>query len=126
MAQTKKQIQVSKMLTEALDKALRKTNMYEQSPGMLSIHEVQMSPDLLEAKVYLSFFNISDKTKVWEELGKKKGEIKHQVGNQLRNKLRRIPNINYLEDETIDAAFRIEELLKNVHIPTSPAKDEEE
>ncbi len=125
MTPSKKQIQVSKQLNESLDAALRKTGMYDQSPGMLSIHEVQMSPDLLEAKVYLSFFNIQDKDKIWEELEQKKGEIKRQIGNKLRNKLRRIPNITYLEDETIETAFRIEELLKNVDIPRSEQDEEE-
>ncbi len=126
MAGSIKQQQVSNLLRDALDQAFRKNGMYDQSPGMVSIHEVTISPDLLEAKVYLSLFQIENEDAFWKELDLKSGTIKGEAGQKLRNKLRRIPNISYLEDETLERAFKIDQLLKDLDIPPADRGDEEE
>ncbi len=126
MAGTKKQQQVSKLLQDAIDSSFRKNGIYNQSPGLVSIHEVTISPDLLEAKVYLSLFQITNPTEFWAELNHKKGDIKNEVGRYLRHKLRRIPNLTYLEDETLEKAFKIDKLLRDLDIPAAPSSDEEE
>ncbi len=126
MAGSIKQQQVSNLLRDALDMAFRKNGMYDQSPGMVSIHEVTISPDLLDAKVYLSLFQIEDPAAFWAELEQNSGAIKGDAGQQLRHKLRRIPNIRYLEDETMERAFKIDQILKDLDIPPLADGDEEE
>ncbi len=126
MAGTKKQQQVSNLLRDALDSSFRKNGIYNQSPGLVSIHEVVISPDLLEAKVYLSLFQIEQPDEFWQELKLQEGEVKNDVGKYLRHKLRRIPNITYLEDQTLERAFKIDKIIRELDIPTDPASDEEE
>ncbi len=125
MAGTKKQQQVANLLKDALDSSFRKNGVYNQSPGLVSIHEVTISPDLLEAKVYLSLFQIENPTEFWQELDQKKGEIKNDAGRYLRHKLRRIPNITYLEDETLERAFKIDKIIKELDIPANSSDEEE-
>ncbi len=126
MAGSIKQQQVSNLLRDALDQAFRKIGIYQQSPGMVSIHEVTISPDLLDAKVYLSLFQIEDEESFWNQLDQKSGEVKGEVGRQLRHKLRRIPKIRYMKDETMEQAFRIDQILQDLDIPPAEPKDEEE
>ncbi len=126
MAGTKKQQQVAKLLQEALDSAFRKNGIYNLSPGLISIHEVTLSPDLLDSKVYLSLFQVDNPEAFWQELHLRSGDIKNDVGRYLRHKLRRIPVITYLEDETVEQAFKIDQIIRDLNIPPAPSSDEEE
>jgi ribosome-binding factor A len=42
------------------------------------------------------------------------------VGNKIKNKVRRIPELEFYRDDTLDEVFKIESLFKEIH-----AKDSE-
>jgi len=44
-----------------------------------------------------------------------KAEIKRQLGEKLRHHLRRIPEIEFFRDESLDNAYRIEEVFKKIN-----------
>ncbi len=110
--------EIAKELAPILDDASRQL----LSGAMITIMEVKVSPDLGMAKVYISVFNAPDKQLVMETLEKKKPVIRKYLGQQMRHTLRRIPEIQFAMDETIDTAQRIESLLKNIQ-KKDPDKD---
>lgn len=74
-----------------------------------------MTPDLLEARIYLSFLNIKEKGKTLEDLSEKIPLFRGQLGNRLRHQLRRIPELQFFEDDSLDRVFRLEEIFKKLH-----------
>ena len=79
--------------------------------GFPTVTEVDVSPDLNNAKVYVSFLGKNYKKRDGiQALRKAKGYIKSQLAKRL--KLRKIPDLNFVVDDTLDKAERIEELLK--------------
>lgn len=82
-------------------------------PGvMISVTEVRVSPDLGYAKVFVSFFPTNDKLEAIETFQKRSGEVRFKLGKKIGKQVRVIPELNFILDDSIDRANRIDELLK--------------
>ncbi len=114
MNETKRQKQVSRLLQEEISDIFKRLGLNILEGGMITITSVQLTPDLLEARVYLSIFNIPDKSRILELVREKKHEIKKQLAARVRNQLRRIPEPEYFLDETLDYVFKMEALFKKI------------
>ena len=83
--------------------------------GFPTVTEVDVAPDLNTAKVYVSFLGKNYKKRDGlEVLRKSKGLIKRELSKSL--KMRKIPDLTFIVDDTLDKADRIEEILKKDHI----------
>jgi ribosome-binding factor A len=82
--------------------------------GMISISSVKITPDLLEARIYLSIFQVPDVKAVMKRIEERKWEIKKELASRVKQQLRRIPELKFFQDDTLDHVFRMEELLKQI------------
>ena len=79
--------------------------------GFPTVTEVDVAPDLNTAKVYVSFLGKNYKKRDGiEALTKAKGYIKSQLAKRL--KLRKIPDLRFIVDDTLDKADRIEKIIE--------------
>jgi ribosome-binding factor A len=79
---------------------------------MITVTQVRVSPDLGIAKVYLSFFP-SEKKETGLELVKERDfQIKKLLTAQVGKQLRKVPNLHYYIDDSLDYFEEIERLLK--------------
>jgi len=117
MQEGKRQKQVGGLIQEELNKIFQRLGLNMIDGGMVSISSVKITPDLLEARVYLSFFQVADAKNALKKIEEKGWEIKKDLGNRVRQQLRRIPEIKYFLDETLDQVFKMEELLKQIKPP---------
>jgi ribosome-binding factor A len=115
MQESKRQKQVAKLIQAELTDILQRAGLNIIQGGMLSISKVNMTPDLLEARIYLSLFQITDKPAVMELLKEKNWEYRKQLGERLRNQLRRVPTITFFEDDTLDYVFKMEALFNQLN-----------
>lgn len=83
----------------------------------ITVADVRMSPDLSFAKVYISMMLVKDKDKLLHLLDTHKKEIRKALGERIRNQARIVPEIAFLRDEVEENAQRMENILKNLHIP---------
>ena len=58
MEETKRQKQVGKLLQAELSEIFQRTGINITQGGMLSVSKVSMTPDLIEARVYLSLLSL--------------------------------------------------------------------
>jgi ribosome-binding factor A len=121
MQEGKRQKQVGGLLQEELNKIFQKFGLNMIDGGMVSISSVKVTPDLLEVRVYLSFFQVPDATAALKKVQERSGEIKRELGKRVPQQLRRVPEIKYFRDETLDHVFKMEELFKQI---SSQRKDE--
>lgn len=115
MEETKRQKQVAQLILEELNHIFLRHNLNMRQGGMVSIAGVQMTPDLLEARIYLSFFKIPSDEAALGDIKAKANEIRGDLGNALRHQLRRIPYLSFYIDDTMDHVFKMEELFKQIN-----------
>jgi ribosome-binding factor A len=114
MQEGKRQKQVGGLIQEELNKIFQRLGLNMIDGGMVSISSVKVTPDFLEARIYLSFFQVADAKAALKKIEERGWEIKKELGNRVRQQLRRIPEIKYFRDETLDHVFKMEELFKEL------------
>jgi ribosome-binding factor A len=124
MTEGKRQKQVAGVIIHELNDIFLRMGLNMQDGGMVSISSVKITPDLYEARVYLSFFHIKDNDAMLTKIQEKSKEIRKELGNRVRHQLRSIPQITFYIDDTLDYVFRMEQLLEKIK-NESPQKKEE-
>lgn len=94
-----------------------------QEGGMISISSVKLTPDLYEARVYLSMFQVQNAETVLEKFKERSSEIRGELGNTMRHQLRSIPQLTFYIDDTLDYVFKIEQLLDEIKKEKPPGDD---
>ena len=85
-----------------------------QSKGLLTITNVNVSPDLRVAKIYVTFMESDLNPKnIVGELDKNKKYIRFHLGKKLSAKY--VPEIIFYYDETTNNALKINSLLNKIH-----------
>jgi len=85
----------------------------KQMQGLLvSVSEVRISPDLSIAKVYLSIYPSAKGAEMIESIKANTKAIRFELGQKVRNQLRKVPELVFFLDETIDYLENIDSLLK--------------
>lgn len=115
MTEGKRQRQVASVIQHEMNDIFRRLNLNMINGGMISISSVKVTPDLLEARIYLSLFKIDDTDAAMKKIEDRSWEIKKELAERVKNQLRRIPVIHYFKDDTLDHVFKMEELFKQIN-----------
>lgn len=114
MNESKRQKQVATEVMKEMNDIFLKMNLNMQDGGMVSISSVKMTPDLYEARIYLSFFQIKMEDEALGKIKSHAGEIRGELGRCMRHQLRVIPQLTFFKDDTLDHVFKIEKLLSDL------------
>jgi ribosome-binding factor A len=93
--------------------------------GMVSISSVKITPDLYEARIYLSLFQVKNTEDVLERFKELSSEIRGELGKRMRHQLRIIPQLTFYLDDTLDYVFKIEKLLDDIKKEPKPSGKED-
>jgi len=109
---------VSGQLKKEISQIIKELKDPRISPALTSVTDVQVSRDLRHAWVYVSILeDHSERVNTIEVLDKAKGFIRSELGKRIR--IRYIPELNFISDQSIEHGARIDEVLKSLK------KDEE-
>lgn len=123
MQEGKRQKQVAGVISEEMNDILLRMNLNVMNGGMVSISSVKVTPDLLEARIYLSFFNVNDVKGALEKIEHRQWEIKKELTARIKHQMRRMPELKFFQDDTLDQVFKMEELFKQIHKDDAARKD---
>ncbi len=114
MQESKRQKQVAGLLNAEINTIFQRLGLNMLSGGMVSISDVKVTPDLLEARFYLSFFQVSDTKTAMKKIEDRHHEIKRELAASVRHQLRNIPVLKFYPDDTLDHVFKMEEIFKKI------------
>ncbi len=114
MNENKRQKQISGLLNEEMNQIFQRLGLNMLGGGMISISTVIITPDLLEARFYLSFFQVTDVETALARIEERHFEIKKELAARVRHQLRNIPVLKFFRDETLDHVFKMEELFRKI------------
>ena len=115
MEESKRQKQVAGVIQEEMNNIFLRLGLNMINGGMVSISDVKITPDLLEARIYLSLFKVNDPDALLRHVEDRKGEIRKELGLRVKQQLRRIPELRFFKDDTLDHVFRMEQLFKQIN-----------
>lgn len=115
MQEGKRQKQVGSLLNEELNSIFQRLGLNMVDGGMVSISSVKITPDLLEARIYLSFFQVKDAQEALKKIEERGWEIKRELTARVAKQLRRMPELKFFLDDTLDHVFKMEELFKKIN-----------
>ena len=102
------------MLNEELNDIFRRMSLTMMDGGMISIASVTITPDLFQARIYLSMFQVKNAAAVLAQFEEKNKEIRKELGTRVRHQLRSIPELTFFIDDTLDHVFKMEELFEKI------------
>jgi ribosome-binding factor A len=122
MKKTRRTSRVGENVRDALVQVLR-TDVRGFDLGWSSISEVEVSPDLHYARVYMTGLDEAATKETVEELRRVAGQVRHHLAKRIQ--LRYTPELDFRYDDTAMRALRVETLLRDV-IPPNPENETKE
>ncbi len=112
--QSQRQLRVGEELRHLISNVLHRETFYDPilENNNITVTEVNVSPDLKNAKVYIMPLGGVQKIEVLESLNKIKGYIQKLISSHI--KLRQIPKLSFVIDETFEYASKIDNILQTI------------
>lgn len=125
MQEGKRQKQIGGLIQQELSDIFQRLGLSMIEGGMVSVSSVKITPDLLEARIYLSIFQAADEKAVFKKIEDRKWEVKKELAARVKQQLRRIPELKFFADDTLDHVFKMEEIFKQIKTDDEEAGKEE-
>ena len=114
MEEGKRQKQVGGLIQEEINVIFQRLGLNFLQGAMVSISSVKVTPDLLEARIYLSIYNAKDNEAILSLIEAHAWEVKKELAARVKNQLRRIPELRFFLDDTLDHVFKMENLFRKI------------
>ncbi len=80
--------------------------------AMVTVTSVRVAPDLSFARAFISIFGHPKTKDVFTHIQKQAGVIRFELGKRIGKSIRRIPELDFKLDDSLDYAEEIDRLLK--------------
>lgn len=114
--ESKRQSKMASLLKETMSEILMKEgpNLYGRSV-LASITQAKVTPDVSIVRFYISTFNAESNEQIVELLNNNTSLFRKLLGNILRNHLRKIPEIEFYYDDTLEYAQKMNDLFAKIN-----------
>lgn len=112
MEQTNRQKKIAGVIQKDLVDVLQKAAQDGMQGIIISVSKVTVTTDLSIAKVYLSIFPSEKRDELVKGIQSNTSLIKHELAKRTRNQLRRMPELNFYGDDSLDYIENIDKSLR--------------
>ena len=118
MEETQRQKKIGSVLQRDLVDVLQSAASQGGMRGILiSVSKVKVTVDLSVAKVYLSIFPNNKGKELLDGIKSNTPLIRHELAQRTRHQLRRMPNLEFFIDDSLEYIDKIEQSLKGKENP---------
>jgi ribosome-binding factor A len=118
MEETQRQKKIGTVLQKDLVDILQNAATQGGMRGIIiSVSKVKVTVDLGVAKVYLSIFPNNKAKDLVEGIRSNTPFIRHEMAQRTKNQLRRMPNLEFFVDDSLEHIDKIEQSLKRTDNP---------
>ncbi|MFN8299463.1 MAG: 30S ribosome-binding factor RbfA [Chitinophagales bacterium] len=110
----RRQLKIASVIQEAFTDILLRQGKSIYGKAFVTVTKVKVTSDLTLVRFYLSIYNAPEPDAVLQSFNEHKVEIKRELGIKLRHDLRRIPEIEFFRDDTLDYVDRIEHVFQKI------------
>lgn len=112
MEETNRQRKIAGVLQRDLVDVLQKAAQDGMQGVIISVSKVSVSPDLGIAKVYVSIFPSQRRDDILKGITSNASLIRHELAKRTRNQLRRMPELIFFQDDSLDYIEELDKSLK--------------
>lgn len=112
MEETNRQRKIAGVLQKDLVDVLQKAAQDGMKGVIISVSKVFVTSDLGVAKVYLSIFPSEKRDEIINGVQSNAPLIRHEMSQRTRNQLRRMPELLFFGDDTLDYLEEIDKSLQ--------------
>lgn len=112
MEETNRQRKIAAVLQQDLVDVLQRAAQDGMRGVIISVSKVSVTADLGVAKVYLSVFPSEKREEIVEGVKSNTPLIRHELAQRTRNQLRRMPDLLFFGDDSLDYIEEIDKSLK--------------
>lgn len=114
--ESKRQRQVAELIKRNFSIVLQQEGSYIYgAQPLVTVMDVQVSPDLSVGKVYLSIWNTDNKQAVILQMQEEHIRLKSALAHRLRRQIRRLPDVEYYIDETLDEMQKVDSMFNRLY-----------
>ncbi|MDT0555620.1 30S ribosome-binding factor RbfA [Patiriisocius hiemis] len=118
MTESNRQKKIAGVLQNDLANVLQKLVRDAGQTGIIiSVSKVSVTVDLSIAKVYVSVFPSEKATSLVAELSAMQPQIKHEIAQLTKNQLRKMPDLQFYNDDSLEYIEKIEKAVKGEENP---------
>ena len=118
MEETQRQKKIAGIIQQDLADILQRAATDGGLKGtLLSVSKVSVTVDLSIAKVYVSIFPNKEANTLLEGIKSNQVAIRHELAQRTKNQLRRVPELVFFLDDSLDYIDKIERSLKGKENP---------
>ena len=110
--ETNRQKKIAGVLQKDLVDVLQTAARDGMKGVLISVTKVNVTSDLGEAKVYLSIFPSDKRDELIKGITSNTATIRYEMARRTKNQLRRMPNLYFYGDDSLDYIEGIESALK--------------
>ena len=107
-----RQYKVSRLLQKELGIIFQHEGHSIFTGKMITVTEVRITPDLGQARVFLSIFPAAEKEIFDKTMGEHSQHIRHILAMRIRHQLRMVPELQFFLDDSLDYIENIDRLMK--------------
>ena len=111
MEETNRQRKIASVLQKDLVDVLQKAAQDGMKGVLISVSKVYVTSDLGVAKVYLSIFPSDKRDEIVKGVQSNTILIRHEMAKRTKNQLRRMPELLFFGDDTLDYLEEIDKSL---------------
>ena len=104
---------ISRLIQKELAEIFLRESKTSYAGKMISVTIVRVTPDLSLAKVYLSIFPLKKDEDILSVVNEQKSHLRNLLGQRVKNQMRKIPELAFYIDDSLDYIDHIDQLLKS-------------
>lgn len=103
---------LERLLQKDLGEILRMESRAHFKGAMITVTKVRITKDLSIARAYLSIFAAQDKQAIIKDVKSNSKRVKSALAQKIKNQVRKIPELEFYLDDSLDYIENIDNLLK--------------
>jgi len=124
--ESKRQKKFARLLQKDLGEIFQQNAHSLFEGAFITVTIVKVSPDLKQAKVFLSFLLAKNKELMMERVEENAKNLRMQLGQRIKNQVKSVPELFFYLDDTEDIIAEVDQLFSNIDIPPAEEEDETE
>lgn len=122
---SKRQLQVAEAIKRHFSVVLQSEGylIYGSEP-FVTVTGVNVSPDLSQAKIYLSVYNVAKKENVIEAVSHHGTKLRQSLASRVRRHMRRVPFLEFHLDEMLDEMEKVDNLFVRLYAENQMGEEE--